>query len=240
MHPEQEEAILQVARGVDNLANVLSRRMGITEDDALDVVRGLDGITDAILDGDYREMLNEAVRVIHLDKPDPAMDSRESPRYMPPATTPQVFNAHVTQAIKPYMKAIMGRVAKDRDLGKPDDKTVEAVLSKIDWSKAAYDAQRMPEKPSRTSLRLFWKKVFRPMGQVIDKIPFEWIIYASIAAPVMGLMFKSVRRFGGYEAAGAPVAKAGLKYSRYQQRKANKAWHKQYGRGTKFTGGKVY
>jgi len=141
--------------------------------------------------------------------------------------------------MSPYVKAVVDRVAKDRELEPPDLKTIEAVLEKTDWARAAYEAKKMPPKPPPSKLRQFFKKyVFGPLDAVTDKVPLAHFWGYIGAAQILLILWTAL---GGtlarVERAGAPVKVYDMMSRRKQARLFQKYAKKS---GMKWPGGGVY
>jgi hypothetical protein len=182
MHPSQERAHQIVAEGVILLSDALVDAYDIDEDEALDIVRDLPDIVTRLQDKQIKELYTEAEHSVRqnranvVDLPNPKEYYPQHPKFMPPITTKHTFNAHMAQAMAPYVNAIAKKIAKDRSLEAPDARTIQSVLEKTDWARAAYEAKRMPPKPPPGRVRQFFTKyIFRPLDKATDKIPFAQV-----------------------------------------------------------------
>jgi hypothetical protein len=213
MHPDQELAIREVAQGIDSLSDLLMEVTGCDEDDALETLHDLPDLVNRIQDREFKELLSEAVRrvprpkIIRFNQGNPDEKYPGHAKFMPPVTTKHAFNAHVAQAVSPYVKAIVDKVAQDRNLQPPDLRTIEAVLEKTNWSRAAYEAKRMPPKPPPGQLRQFFTKyIFKPLDKATQKVPMATIWGLIGAGQILAILWTAI---GGataqVERAGAPV-----------------------------------
>ena len=182
MHPSQERAHQIVAEGVILLSDALVDAYDIDEEEALDIVRDLPDIVTRLQDKQIKELYTEAEHSVRknranvVDLPNPKEYFPQHPKFMPPITTKHTFNAHMAQAMAPYVNAIAKKIAKDRSLEAPHARTIQSVLEKTDWARAAYEAKRMPSKPPPGRVRKFFTKyIFRPLDKVTDKIPFAQV-----------------------------------------------------------------
>lgn len=198
MHPSQARAQRIVAEGVTLLSDALIDVDGIDEDEALDIVRNLPDLVDLIQDKRIDELYEVAQHTVrknrahHIELPNPKEYYPQHPKFMPPVTTKHTFNAHMAQAMAPYVKAIADKIAKDRSLEAPDARTIQAVLNKTDWARAAYEAKRMPPKPPPGQIKKFFNKyIFQPLDKATDKIPFAKIFGTIGAANVLMLLWAS-------------------------------------------------
>jgi len=232
---EQEQAIELVERGVLLLSDTLVHRLDVEEDVALDIVRGLPGLVDRIQDGDTAALLKEAAyrarhpkRVV-MSGPDPDELYPEHKNYMPQATTKTSYNERMAQAMTPYVKAIATKIASDRGIQAPNTHTIEAVLKKTDWARAAYDAKTVsPRNPSK--VRNFVRKYFfRPLDAISKHgVSMSAILVSTLTLKLVFALFKQ------YATLDKMVAAAGGKstlvgrvgsYSRGRQtRQQRKAW----------------
>jgi signal recognition particle subunit SEC65 len=199
MHPEQEQEIRVIAEEMDQLALSLCKHYGIDEDEGLDIVRELPGLVGKLQDRDYAGLVQEAAKRIRrpknlkFDAPDPDEKYPFHPKFRPRVTTPTTFNEHFSQAAKPYIVAVMRRIAKDRNLEEPDAKTIQAVIDNIDWAKAAYEARSLPENPTKQQLKRVMKKLWAPVEKVLDIVPFEWAWHALLGTAVAIYFFKMLK-----------------------------------------------
>lgn len=202
MHPEQEAAIDVVTAGVDRLASALAGHCNLCEDDALEIVRNLPDLVPAITAGDFDTLVTEGVkrakrvsRPKHLkfDAADPDELYPGHPNFRAKITTPSTYNEHASQAMKPYIKAILTRIAKDRNLEAPDTRTVNAVVDNINWSKASYEARKLPERPSTSVLKAFFRRFWTPVERGANSTAFNWFWYAIIGTTVLMGLWKGLR-----------------------------------------------
>lgn len=207
---EQELSIRKVERGITVLSDILVREFGLEEDDALEIVRELPDLVDRVQDGDMKGLLAEAVRrapkprrvVISGDDPDELYPGH--PQHMPRITTKTTFNEHVAQAMAPYIKAIMNKVAKDRGLEPPNEKTVEAVLEKTDWARAAYEAKKVNKRSPSAVKNFVVKYFFRPL----DKLSGFGVSMVALMSMYMSIRI-AFALFGQLEALGKMLDAAG-------------------------------
>lgn len=237
MHPEQERAIEEVALRADRLSDLVMKVCDCNEDTALETIQELPDIVNRLQDNKMQELLIEAVKKVPR-RPLPAYDTPISkhelypghPNFLPPIATKDTFNAHVAQAMAPYVKAVVDRVARDRELAPPNLKVIEAVLEKTDWARAAYEVKRMPPKPPPGKLHQFFKKyVFTPLDKVTDKIPLAAFWGTIGAAQILLILWTAL---GGtidkLERAGAPAKLYDFR-SKQKQAKVFKRLSKKYG-----------
>lgn len=247
MHPQQAQAIDEVVLRADKLSDLVMRVCGCEEDVALDTIQAIPDIVNRLQDNDMKGLLVEAVKKVAPQEltvyrpPDPPAHEYYPghPKFHPLITTKDAFNAHVAQAMAPYVKAIVDRVARDRELASPDLKTVEALLEKTDWARAAYEAKQMPSKPPPGKIHQFFKKyLFTPLDKLTDKAPLA-AFWGFIGAGQILLILWTV--FGGtidrIERAGAPMKLYNTR-SRRQQEKAFQRFSKKT--GIPWTGDGVY
>jgi len=202
MHPEQEASIGIVTAGVDRLASALAGHCNLCEDDALEIVRNLPDLVPAIQAGDFDTLVTEGVRraksvkrpkYLQFDAPDPDELYPGHPDFRAKVTTPSTYNEHAAQAMKPYIKAILTRISKDRNLATPDTRTVNAVVDNINWSKAAYEARKMPARPSNTALKAFFRRFWKPVEKGANSVLFDWFWYAIIGTTTIWGLWKGMR-----------------------------------------------
>jgi len=228
MHPSQERAQRVVAEGATLLSDALVDAHGIDEDEAMGIVRDLPDVVNRIQDKKIEELYREATQVVrkgrvdHTNLPDPKEYYPQHPKFMPPVTTKHTFNAHMAQAMAPYVSAIAEKIAKDRNIEAPDTRTIQAVLERTDWARAAYEAKNMPAKPPPGKVKQFFSKyVFRPLDRATDKIPFDKIFGLIGAANVLMLMWGA---FGqSLENIGEKHLKPMDVYDRWRQKRSRKA-----------------
>jgi hypothetical protein len=202
MHPDQAAAIEIVSSGVDRLASALVGHCNLCEDDALEIVRNLPDLVTAIQAKDFDKLVTEGVRrakripkpkYLRFDAPDPDELYPGHPDFRAKVTTPTTFNEHAAQAMSPYIEAILKRIAKDRNLEPPDTHTVNAVVNNINWSKAAYEARKMPEKPSTSQLKAFFRRLWQPVEDIANSTSFNWFWYAIIGTTVFWGLWHGLR-----------------------------------------------
>ena len=194
MHPSQARAIRLVEEGINRLSDSLVFEYDIDEVYALDIVRNLPGLTDKLQEGEFKA-LHEAARrraktygVINSPH-NPKEYYPGHPKFMPPLTTKDTFNDNMAQAMSPYVIAIARKIALDRGVQAPNEAAVRRVLDHTDWAKAAYEAQRMPKRPSPTRLRRWLARwIFRPLGKIAD-FPFEHVLGLAGMLPIMWIMW---------------------------------------------------
>lgn len=232
---EQEQAIELVERGVLLLSDMLVDRLDVEEDTALEIVRGLPGLVDRIQDGDMAGLLKEAAyrarhpkRVV-MSGPDPDELYPEHKRYMPQVTTKTSYNERMAQGMTPYVTAIATKIASDRGIQAPDTHTIEAVLKKTDWARAAYDAKTVsPRNPSK--VRNFVRKYFfRPLDAISKHgVSMSAVLVATLTLKLIFAMFKQYTTLDKMVAAAGGQAtwpKRVGSYSRGRQRhQQRKAW----------------
>ena len=244
---EQEQAIELVERGVLLLSDTLVDRLDVEEDTALEIVRGLPGLVDRIQDGDMAGLLKEAAyrarhpkRVV-MSGPDPDEVHPGHKRYMPQVTTKTSYNERMAQAMTPYVTAIATKIASDRGIQAPNTHTIEAVLKKTDWARAAYDAKTVsPRNPSK--VRNFVRKYFfRPLDAISKHgISMNAILVATISLKIVFVLFKQYTDVAKMFDASGVQSVWTKKVSRYsqgrQRRQQRKAWKRAgYKRSPRYT-----
>jgi hypothetical protein len=181
---EQELAINRVHRGINILTDLLVEVCEADETQVLETLYAIPDLTDKIHEGKLGELFEGARRQIIRFNADPKEPAPFDPNYMAPLTTKATFNSHAAQAMTPYAKAVLDKIAKDRGLKAPDAKTIEAVLEKTDWARAAYETKQMPPTPPPSMIRKFFMKyVFKPL----DRFSGIAIPLAYIASLIVGI-----------------------------------------------------
>jgi hypothetical protein len=225
MNPAQERAIQQVDEGISLLARRLMVEYDLSEDEALALLYQEDKLVDMIQEEKLEEIFsNTKVRVV---------DSPKNPKeyypghhaFIPPLTTTDTFNAHMAQALSPYVLAIAKKIAKDRDVEAPNEQEIIKVLNQTDWAKAAYEAKKMPSKPSFPRLRAFLSKyIGKPIQKTFDKIPIDAVLAMAASGTIMWLIWTTFKNH--VEQVGSPPGDLLLAYGDYKQRKILKKLNK--------------
>ena len=190
MNAEQRKAVIIVQAGVNRLTDALVDEFDIREEDALEIVRELDGLTGKLQAGEIGELheraMNKARKVIGSAH-NPKEYYPGHPQHRPMYTTKSTFNAHVAQATAPYVIAIAKHIAKDRGLDTPSDAEIKRALGQLDWAKAAYEAEKMPNRPPPGRInQWFMKFVFKPLDKILE-FPFEnaFFLFSTVSAMMM-------------------------------------------------------
>lgn len=242
MLPEQEQAIREVTEGVDILADSLMQLCDLDEEDALTIIRELPDLTSKIQDHKLAELFEAAARkvkhprqvTISAENPDEYYPGH--PKFMPNITTKSTFNEHFAQAIKPYMGAVLSKIAKDRGLQPPDTRVVNAVIDQTDWARAAYQAKKMPPKPPPSQLRRFFRKIFKPADRFGSKYVGA-IFSAAISAQFIYLVWAAFRH--SLEASGGAV-KSFTPYSHASQQRVQDRFQRKLGIPRRYRQYKTY
>lgn len=212
MNPTQARAIHLVTEGVNALSDALVDELDIDEAMALDIVRGLPNLTSELQEGNIKALYERAWSQARktINSPDnPKEYFFTHPRYQPMTTSPDQFNAHMAQAMSPYVLAIARKIAKDRGLEDPNEADIKKALQSVDWAKAAYEAKSMPKKPPPGKMRQWFNKyIFGPLGKALD-LPYEQLFALTVALPAMWMLYHA---FWNYTAKyGQPVIDAMIK-----------------------------
>ena len=232
MYPGQLKAICYVEEGVSLLTANLMDDFNLEEADALEIVAGLDDVTDKLQEGKIKELYETAKK-----RYAGVVNARENPKkelypghpqYMAPITTEDTFNAHMAQAMTPYILSIAKKIAKDRGIENPNEAEIQMVLKNINWASAAYEAKEIPRNPSFPRIRAFFKKyVFDPLGKATNKVPFD-IIFGLAGAGTMTYMLWATFHKNVIEL-GMPPVSAYQKYTTWKQKRVKKQVWKKYG-----------
>ena len=203
MHPAQLKAIRYVDESISFLARKLMAEYDICEDDALELLYDTEDLVDSIQEGHLTEVYKKAkVRAVNLPN-NPKEFYPGHHAYTPPATFPGAFNAHMAQAMSPYVLAIAKKIAKDRGLEPPNEQQVMTALEKTDWAKAAYEAKKMPKYPGLAKVRAFiYKYLGKPLERVTDKIPVDRMFGLVASSAVMWVIWTTFK--DRLESIGAP------------------------------------
>lgn len=233
MNPAQKRAILLVDESVSFLARKLMEEYDVSEDEAIEALYQDPQLVKKVQDGRLEEVYSDT-RVRMIDSPhNPKEFYPGHYAYKAPLTTKDTFNAHVAQAITPYVMAIAKRVAKDRGLEPPNEQEITSLLEKSDWAKAAYEAQRMPKNPSFPRLRQFLSKyIGTPLKKLDEKIPIEKVFALATSGTLMWVIWATFKNHM-YEV-GRPPVDAFRLYGDYKQQRTQKKFlkqlHQNYGR----------
>lgn len=219
MHPTQRNVILMVDESISLLSRRLMQEYDICEDDALDILRDTENLTDDIQEGNLDEVYKKAkVRAVNLPN-NPREYYPGHHAFMPPLTFSGTFNQHMAQALTPYAKAIAKKIALDRGIEQPSTKEMEQALAQVDWAKAAYEAQKIKKNPGK--IRSFLRKYFAaPIGKVTDKIQVERLFAMATAGTMMWLLWTTFKNH--LHQIGSPPGDVLLTYGDYKQRQQNK------------------
>lgn len=194
MHVEQREVLETARRHIEQLV-ILLRRKGLSEEDALAIVRGVPKIEERAAYETagtlYEDLFEAPVRSqrMSFDKEDPAFHHPPEHReFMPNVTTPSVFNAQMAQASTPYVLAIANRVAEERGLEKPDERVIKRVLRKVNWSKAAFEMKGMaPRPPKSKTIKFLDKWIFDPVDRAVEGLYIKrvWPVMTGVMTPIL-------------------------------------------------------
>lgn len=230
MNPAQQRAILLVDESISFLAQKLMQEYDVAEEEALEVLQEEPELVTKIQNGQLDEIYsNTKIRMVDMPN-NPKEFYPGHYAYKAPLTTPDTFNAHVAQAISPYVLAIAKRVAKDRGLEPPSEQEIVRLLEKSDWSRAAYEAKTMTKNPSFPKLRAFLTKyVARPLKKLDDKIPLEKLFGLATSSTMMWIIWATFKS-RMYDIGKGP-GEAFEKYGDYLIKKRTQQYQKKvYGR----------
>ncbi len=240
---EQEQAIQKVERGVTLLSDTLVDRFDIEEDVALDIIRDIPNLVDRVQDDEFPGLLREAVtkarhpkRVV-MSGPDPDEMYAGHRTFVPRITTKSTYNEHMAQSMTPYVKAIAEKVAEDRGVAAPDTKTIEAVLRKTDWARAAYDAKSISIRNPSKVRNFVAKYLVRPIDAVAKHGTAVYaILMGAMSIRIVLALFRSYKtmeRMAGAAGSKSMFVKKVETYSKFKQKRAQRSAWKRAGYGFK-------